>query len=107
MHDGLPRRAVTQTRRRSSAPLADSVDELPLAHLRPAGDALALRDLVELLSAAVLERVAGLAFAFFFFPGYRAVGGFVFQDVALDSFRDHPPVVGVAWSNAFAQPWGE
>src|SRR5437867_3369710 len=52
-----------------SAPLANRVDELPLAHLGPPGDPFLLRDLVELLPVAVLQRVPGLAAALAATPG--------------------------------------
>src|SRR5437773_9896555 len=44
-----------------SARLADRLDQIPLAHLRAAGDVLVLGDLVQLLAIAILERAAGLA----------------------------------------------
>src|SRR5206468_828871 len=44
-----------------SATLADRLDQIPLAHLRAAGDVLVLGDLVQLLAIAILERTAGLA----------------------------------------------
>src|SRR6266516_1207069 len=47
----------------SSASRADRVDQVPLAHLRAAGDAFLLRDLVERLAVAVLQRVTGPAAA--------------------------------------------
>src|SRR5919197_709255 len=46
-----------------SAALADRFDQIPLAHLRAAGDVPVLGDLVELLAFAILERAAGLAAA--------------------------------------------
>jgi hypothetical protein len=46
-----------------SAGLADRVDQIPLAHLRAAGDPELLGFLVDLLPVAVLESVAGLAVA--------------------------------------------
>src|SRR6266511_2710041 len=46
-----------------SAALADRLDQIPLAHLRTAGDVLVLGDLVQLLAIAILERAAGLAAA--------------------------------------------
>src|SRR6184192_4015397 len=49
---------------RGLSSLTDRVDEIPLAHLRAAGDALLLRDLVELRAVAILERVPRLAAAF-------------------------------------------
>src|SRR5439155_3180749 len=46
-----------------SAGIADRLDQIPLAHLRAAGDVLVLGELVQLLAIAILERVAGLAAA--------------------------------------------
>src|SRR5947208_3763403 len=53
--DAMPRRRLARA--------ADRVDQVPLPHLRAAGDAALLRDLVELLAVAVLELVTGLAAA--------------------------------------------
>src|SRR5919204_1776228 len=44
-----------------SAALADRLDQIPLAHLRAAGDVLVLGDLIQLLAVAILERVTCLA----------------------------------------------
>src|SRR5437660_12119743 len=41
--------------------LANRLDQVPLAHLRAAGDLLRLGDLVELLPVAVLQCLSGLA----------------------------------------------
>src|SRR5919198_6368019 len=46
-----------------SAALADRLDQIPLAHLRAAGDVLVLGDLVQLLAIAILERMPCLAAA--------------------------------------------
>src|ERR671931_538942 len=46
-----------------SAALADRLDQIPLAHLRAAGDILVLGDLVQLLAIAILERMPCLAAA--------------------------------------------
>src|SRR5215218_9744907 len=46
-----------------SAGLADCLDQIPLAHLRAAGDVLVLRDLVQLLAVPILQRATGLATA--------------------------------------------
>src|ERR671934_428896 len=46
-----------------SAGLADRLDQVPLAHLRPAGDVPVLGDLVQLLTVAILQRTACLATA--------------------------------------------
>src|SRR6266487_3653075 len=44
-----------------SAIAANRVDQIPLAHPRPTRDVPVLRDLVQLLPVAILERVTGLA----------------------------------------------
>src|SRR5438045_4183515 len=61
---GRPTRAAAAGLSRACSPRApDRLDQVPLAHLRAARDVLALRNLVQLLAIAVLERVAGLAAA--------------------------------------------
>src|SRR5947207_12701385 len=42
---------------------SDRLDQIPFSHRRPAGDLLFLRQLVELLAVAVLQRVSRLAAA--------------------------------------------
>src|SRR5438552_11540767 len=49
--------------RETLARAAERPDQIPLAHLRAARDALLLRELVELLAVPVLERVARFAAA--------------------------------------------
>src|ERR671937_707075 len=46
-----------------SAALADRFDQIPLAHLRAAGNVPVLGDLVELLAVAILERMTCAAAA--------------------------------------------
>src|SRR5437763_10473129 len=68
------------------ATLANRVDEIPLAHPRAAGDVPFLRDLVQLLPVAVLQRVTRLAAA----PGALARLRLQPAPGALGQVRDRP-----------------